>query len=173
MEERAGVVYLSRFGTVFAVADRFVPNRFVWPRPVSLLQHGMMFSDGVKIVTISEYFRDRFFRKIEEPVGAGMLQWMDISTSPTDHEIAKAAGGPECLVMELQQVFELLSRQPNCRGPGSLAWWGPDNLFYCLDKDDAMQSVLIRQAIGGWHVSAEEFSSKQSRRGCRLFTQMK
>lgn len=110
-----------------------------------------------------------WFKDKEEPIHPGSnLTSFILEKYSTDAEIISKIGGESKAEVTLQEIWQLLVKQPIGES-GILLTNGYSNIFYVKDKDAVLRAVRVDWYGGGWRVGADALGGDDWGDDSRLF----
>jgi hypothetical protein len=110
-------------------------------------------NNGLKIATIWDEFRSRYFDKTENPIAEMTYRRFKLLHIAPDGPIIAELGGETKVEGTVTAAVALLQRQGN-GGPGFLQTNGYANIFYSRDKKGVLCAIRIGWTAEGWVVDA-------------------
>jgi hypothetical protein len=108
---------------------------------------------GVRIATVWDEFKTRFFDKNEGPLTATAYRKYRLLRISADGPIIAELGGEAKVEGPFGAAFALLQRQGSGE-PGFLQTNGYANIFYSRDNQNILCAIRIGWADGGWVIDA-------------------
>lgn len=118
---------------------------------------------AVKIVSLSDCFKEEFLGKAETPFLGGEIYSRELKKTSVDSHIFAALGGKKVMEITLTELYAAMASQPNGKD-GVLLNDSLLNVFYIRNVNNVLRAVMVSWLGVGWLIDSGPLYDPYGRR---------